>query len=71
MIRDWAAGAVVVGVDGKTADDALDWAAAGAATLGCSLIVVHAFYPRFLVDPCSLLPVTDGAVTISAGHSRF
>jgi nucleotide-binding universal stress UspA family protein len=64
MIRDWEAGAVVVGVDGKSADDALDWAAAEAATRGCPLIVVHAFYPQFLVDPCTLLPVTDGAVTI-------
>jgi nucleotide-binding universal stress UspA family protein len=69
MIRDWEAGAVVVGVDGKSAD-ALDWAAAEAATRGCPLIVVHAFYPRFLVDPCSLLPVTDGAVTIRPGAEQ-
>jgi nucleotide-binding universal stress UspA family protein len=70
MIRDWKAGAVVVGVSGQTADDAVEWAAAEAAIRGCPLIVVHAFHSRFFVDPSSLVPVTGGAITIPPRAAR-
>jgi hypothetical protein len=70
MIRDWKRGAVVVGIDGETADDAVDWAAAKAATRGCPLRVVHAFHPLLLVDPSSVVRVTGGPFTIPPRAGR-
>jgi nucleotide-binding universal stress UspA family protein len=47
---------VVVGVDGSTSSlDALDWAAAEAATRGCPLRVVHAHAWAAPVDPFGLV----------------
>jgi nucleotide-binding universal stress UspA family protein len=52
MNVDEARAPVVVGVDhAGTADDAVDWAAAEAATRGCPLRIVHAFHPLLLADP--------------------
>jgi nucleotide-binding universal stress UspA family protein len=44
--------AVVVGIDqAGSADDAVDWAAAEAATRGCPLRIVHAIHPLLPADP--------------------
>jgi nucleotide-binding universal stress UspA family protein len=57
MNRSGEHGVVVVGVDGDdTADDALDWAAAEAATRGNLLRIVHAFRPPLPADPYALVP---------------
>jgi nucleotide-binding universal stress UspA family protein len=53
-------GAVVVGVGAdSTADDAVEWAAAEAATRGCPLRVVHAFRAVLPADPYGIVPMID------------
>jgi nucleotide-binding universal stress UspA family protein len=53
-------GAVGVGVgDDSTADDAVEWAAAEAASRGCPLRVVHAFRAVLPADPYGIVPVID------------
>jgi nucleotide-binding universal stress UspA family protein len=60
MNRAAEQGAVVVAVDDDgTAGDAVDWAAAEAATRGCPLRLVHAFHPPLPTDPYGILPMTD------------
>jgi nucleotide-binding universal stress UspA family protein len=52
MNSDEARAPVVVGVDhAGSAADAVDWAAAEAATQGCPLRIVHAFHPLLPADP--------------------
>jgi nucleotide-binding universal stress UspA family protein len=52
MKPDEPRAAVVVGVDhAGTAGDAVDWAAAEAATRGCPLRIVHAIHPLLPADP--------------------
>jgi nucleotide-binding universal stress UspA family protein len=51
---------VVVAVDDDgSADDAVDWAAAEAATRGCPLRVVHALHPPLPPDPYGVVPMID------------
>jgi Universal stress protein family len=53
--------AVVVGVDDAgSAGDAVDWAAAEAATRGCRLRIVHAFHPLLPADPYGVGSPIDG-----------
>lgn len=52
---------VVVGVDRTgSAADAVDWAAAEAASRGCGLRIVHAFTPLVLPDPHGVTSPMDG-----------
>jgi nucleotide-binding universal stress UspA family protein len=52
---------VVVGVDRTgSAADAVDWAAAEAASRGCRLRIVHAFQPLVLADPYGVSTPMDG-----------
>jgi nucleotide-binding universal stress UspA family protein len=51
---------IVVAVDdGGTSDDAVDWAAAEAATQRCPLRIVHALRPAIPADPYGVLPPID------------
>jgi nucleotide-binding universal stress UspA family protein len=59
MNRGGERGAVVVAVDGGSAGDAVDWAAAEAATRGCPLRVVHAFRPPLPTDPYGVVSLID------------
>jgi nucleotide-binding universal stress UspA family protein len=53
--------AVVVGVDhAGSAGDAVDWAAAEAATRRCRLRIVHAFHPLLPADPYGVASPIDG-----------
>jgi nucleotide-binding universal stress UspA family protein len=47
---------VAVGDDGSS-DDAVEWAAAEAATRGCPLRVVHALRPPLPPDPCGVVVI--------------
>ncbi|OJY53345.1 universal stress protein [Pseudonocardia sp. 73-21] len=65
--------AVVVGVDVSATDiDALEWAAAEAATRGCPLMVVHVVRQMLPVDPYGLLSITDvDDVLAAAGRAAL
>jgi len=52
-------GAVVVGVDRASADDAVDWAAAEAATRCAPLVIVHAFRRPLVLEPYGAMPAVD------------
>jgi nucleotide-binding universal stress UspA family protein len=52
-------GIVVAVDDDGSADDAVDWAAAEAATRGCPLRVVHALHPPLPPDPYGVVPMID------------
>lgn len=57
---------VVVGVDEGTAGDAVDWAAAEAATRGCHLRIVHAFRPPLPADPYGYVTQIDDFLPVRA-----
>jgi nucleotide-binding universal stress UspA family protein len=60
MNRGGKRGAVVVAVDDDgSAYDAVDWAAAEAATRGCPLRLVHALRPPLPPDPYGVAPMID------------
>lgn len=62
-----ARAAVVVGVDHSgSACDAVDWAAAEAATRGCPLRIVHAFHPLLPADPYGVASPIDSLVAARA-----
>ena len=64
-------GPVVVGIDANgSADDALDWATAEAATRGCPLRVVHAFHPPLPADPYGVAPAVGGIPLAWAGAEQ-
>ncbi|MHA6797668.1 universal stress protein (plasmid) [Pseudonocardia bannensis] len=55
---------VVVAIDDAgSADDAVDWASAEAATRGCPLRVVHAVNPPLPADPYGVIPPLDSLLT--------
>jgi nucleotide-binding universal stress UspA family protein len=63
MNRGGEQGAVVVAVDNDgSAGDAVDWAAAEAATRGCPLRVVHAARPPLPTDPYGVVPPIDSLI---------
>jgi nucleotide-binding universal stress UspA family protein len=63
MNRGGEQGAVVVAVDDDgSADDAVDWAAAEAATRGCPLRVVHAARPQLPTDPYGIVSPIDSLI---------
>jgi hypothetical protein len=64
MNRGAGQGAVVVAVDDDgSAGDAVDWAAAEAATRGSPACgVVHAFRPPLPTDPYGVVPLIDSFV---------
>lgn len=57
---------VVVGVDDSTAGDAVDWAAAEAATRGAQLRIVHAFRPPLPTDPYGFVAQVDDFLPVRA-----
>ncbi len=58
---------VIVGVDDDTTSgDAVDWAAAEAATRGCHLRIVHAFRPPLPVDPYGYVTQIDDFLPVRA-----
>jgi nucleotide-binding universal stress UspA family protein len=59
MTADGGRGAVVVGADGASSYDAVDWAAAEAATRRAPLVVVHALRCPLVLDPYGAVPVAD------------
>ncbi|TWF80467.1 nucleotide-binding universal stress UspA family protein [Pseudonocardia hierapolitana] len=77
MKPDEARGPVVVGVDHVgSASDAVDWAAAEAATRGCPLRIVHAIHPLLPADPYgvgspieSLVMAGAAARSVLQGHA--
>jgi nucleotide-binding universal stress UspA family protein len=67
MNRGGEQGTVVVAVDDDgSADDAVDWAAAEAATRGCRLRVVHAIRPPLPPNPYGVVPTIDSFVPARA-----
>lgn len=62
---------VVVGVDrAGSARDAVDWAAAEAATRGCGLRIVHALHPMLPADPYGVgSPIDSLAAALEAAES--
>ena len=59
-------GAVVVGAHRASSDDAVEWAAAEAATRRAPLVVVHAFRRPLALDPYGMDPVADASSTAPA-----
>jgi nucleotide-binding universal stress UspA family protein len=67
MSRGGEQGAVVVAVDDDgSAGDAVDWAAAEAATRRCPLRVVHAARPPLPTDPYGIVPPIDSLIAARA-----
>lgn len=64
MSSEPAPAPVVVGIDcAGSADDALDWGTAEAATRGSPLHIVHAFHPPMPADCYGLVPPIDNVFT--------
>jgi nucleotide-binding universal stress UspA family protein len=63
-------GAVVVGADGASSHDAVDWAAAEAATRRAPLVIVHAFRRPLVLDPYGAVPVADLARAVPEAAER-
>jgi|tagenome__1003787_1003787.scaffolds.fasta_scaffold20966607_3 nucleotide-binding universal stress UspA family protein len=70
MTADGGRGAVVVGADGASSYDAVDWAAAEAATRHAPLVIVHAFRRPLVLDPYGLAPVADPARFVPEAAER-
>jgi nucleotide-binding universal stress UspA family protein len=70
-LRRVARAPVVVGVDrAGSARDAVDWAAAEAATRGCRLRIVHAVHPMLPADPYGVgSPIDSLHAALDAGGS--
>jgi nucleotide-binding universal stress UspA family protein len=67
MNPDQARAAVVVAVDhAGSADDAVEWAAAEAATRRCPLRIVHAFHPLLPADPYGATSPFDAVLAAQA-----
>ncbi|WP_448624971.1 universal stress protein [Geodermatophilus sp. URMC 64] len=66
MTADGCRGAVVVGAHRASSDEAVDWAAAEAATRHAPLVLVHAFRPPLALDPYVMVPVADAVSTTPA-----